>query len=318
MRLWAACISLSCCTAALAEPLSVRNLNPLLSSYELPPALSSTSPGTAVLSAEFAISNTSLDQSSAHESLQLDGELQRWQLSFAQPINESLGIRVEVPYVRLSGGGLDNFIESFHKTFGMPNGNRNVVPTNRLLIQHTRNGVTDVDAVNSSSGIGDVTLRLSKQLGSRDTDTKFNNTLWLSVKLPTGNADKFTGSGSTDVALSFAASQQLSPRFVTQQQLSLSVLGNGDRLTDQQKRVVWSGSLGIDASVTQHWGAVLQLDGNTRVFASEIRVLGPALQLSVGPRYQAEHWRGSLIISEDIAVDTAPDVQFQLALTRKY
>ena len=307
------------CTAALAEPVSVRNLNPLLSGYDLPPALPSSPPSNAALSAEFAISNTSLDQRSAHESLQLDGELQRWQLSFSRPLNDTLGIRLEVPYPRLSGGGLDNFIESFHKTFGMPNGNRNVVPTNRLLIQHTRDGVTDVNATDATSGIGDVTLRLGKQLGSHtDADVKFNNTLWLSVKLPTGDADKFTGSGSVDVALSFAASQQLSPSFVTQQQVSLSVLGNGDRLSDEQKHVVWNGSLGIDASVTQHWGAVLQMDGNTRVFTSEIRVLGPALQLSIGPRYQSDHWRGSLIISEDIAVDTAPDVQFQLSLTRKY
>jgi hypothetical protein len=307
----------------LAEPLSIRNLNPLLSGYELPPALPSTSPSNAALSAEFAIGNISLNQHSAHESLQLDGELQRWQITFNKPFGNTFGMQIEVPYLRISGGGLDNFIESFHKTFGMPNGNRDLVPTNRLLIQHDRDGINDVNMTNASSGIGDVTLRLSTQLGKQsgslvEADAKSSNTLWLSVKLPTGNSNKFTGSGGMDVALGLAASQQLGSSFVTHQQLSLSVLGNGDRLTDQQKHVAWNGSLGIDGSLTHRWGAVLQLDGNTRVFDSEIRVLGPALQLSVGPRYQSAHWRGSLIISEDIAVDTAPDVQFQLALTRSY
>src|SRR5262249_1560394 len=99
---------------------------------------------------------------------------------------------------------------------------------------------------------------------------------------------------------------------------SLSLLGKGDRLRDEQKTTAWSGSLGIDAKVTQHWSAVLQLDGSTKAVASELRSLGPALQLTVGPRYASGAWRSELVISEDIAVDTAPDVQFQLDIARRW
>jgi len=317
-QLSVAFIGLSLCTLAAADPLPLRNLNPLLAGYELPPALPAKSPEGTSLSAQFAISNISLDQYSAHEAVQLDGEVQRWQLNFATSLSDSLGLRVELPYLQISGGHLDHFIESFHRTFGMPNGNRSEWPTNRLLIQHQRDGVTDFNLTESQRGIGDLTLRMSQRLGHASADEKFNNTLWLSLKLPTGNANKLTGSGSIDAALSFAASQQLSDSFTTTQQVSLSLLGKGDRLRDQQKTTVWSGSVGIDAKVTQHWSAVLQLDGSTKALASEVRALGPALQLTVGPRYESGAWRSELVISEDIAVDTAPDVQFQLDIARKW
>lgn len=142
--------------------------------------------------------------------------------------------------------------------------------------------------------------------------------MWLSLKLPTGDTDKLTGSGTTDLALSLASSQQLSTRFTSQQQVSLSMLGNGKRLNSQQEAWVWSGSLGVATLVTSHWDVTLQLDGHTRVFDSNLRALGNALQLSVGPRYQSHLWSSTLLISEDVAVDTAPDVQFQLGITRAF
>ncbi len=81
---------------------------------------------------------------------------------------------------------------------------------------------------------------------------------------------------------------------------------------------MWSASLGLDAVLTEHWRVAMQLDGHTRVFDSELRALGSALQFSFGPRYQSGAWSGVLLISEDVAVDTAPDVQFQLQLVCKY
>lgn len=314
------CVSLCwCATAVIAEPLPIRDLNPLLSGYELPPALPSTPFEHLALAAEFSIGNLSLNQHTAHESLQLDGELERWQFSFSKPISESLGMRIELPYVRISGGHLDSFIESVHKTFGFTNGNRDLVPTKRLLIQHTRDAQVDFSLSKTQHGIGDVTLRMAQRLGrEKNANPAFNNTLWVSLKLPTGDARKLTGSDSVDIAISLAGTQQLGERFETQQQVSMSLLGHGERLSDQQNKTVWSGSLGVDAKVTQHWSAAMQLYGHTRVFTTDLRGLGPALQLSLGPRYQSNAWSGEFVISEDLAIDTAPDVQFQLGITRRY
>lgn len=315
LRSWRRCLSLCCCISAVhADPLPVRDLNPLLSGYELPPALGIPSSITE-LSAEFAVGNISLDQYSLQEALQLDVELQRWQFSFSKSLNDSLALRIELPYLSVSGGQLDNFIESFHDTFGLPNGNRDIWPARRLWIQHVRNGRLDYDLNDARHGPGDLTLRLGKELG---THPRFHNALWLSLKLPTGNAGKLTGSGAMDLALSLASSQQLGTRFTSQQQVSWSLLGDGKRLSSQQETRVWSGSLGVDTVLTSHWNVTLQLDGHTRVFDSDLRALGSALQLSFGPRYRSRIWSGVFLISEDVAVDTAPDVQLQLQVMRRF
>lgn len=300
---------------ARAESLPVRDLNPLLSGYEIPPALPGTKQSDTALDVQWSTSNTSLDQHSTQDSLQLDAELVRWQFNVSKPLNDKLNLRVELPYLVVSGGQLDSFIESFHHTFGLPNGNRSGWPNNRLWVQHRHLTDTDYLLTDATHGFGDLTMRLGWHLDSRPA---FDNNLWLSLKLPTGNAGKLTGSGATDLALSLAMSQQLGTRFTTQQQFSLSLLGQGKRLSSQQETWVWSGSLGIDAAMTRHWSAVLQFDGHSRVFDTDLRVLGNALQLSFGPRYQAGAWRSYLSISEDIAVDTAPDVQFQLSLQHSF
>ncbi len=315
LRQWCCCFTLCCCSSAAgAEPLPVRDLNPLLSGYELPAALP-TIPSSTTLSAEFAIANVSLAQSAAQEALQLDAELQRWQLSFTKPLGDTFGLRIELPYLSVSGGQLDSFIESFHDTFGLPNGNRDLWPRDRLWIQHKYEGQLDYGLSEVQHGIGDLTLRLGTRMGA---DPDFTNTLWFSLKLPTGNTDKLAGSGSTDVALSLATSQQLGTRFASQQQISLSMLGQGKRSVSQQETRVWSGSLGLDAMLASHWNVAVQLDGHTRVFDSKLRALGSALQLSFGSRYHSRAWTSTLLISEDIAVDTAPDVQLQLFVTHGF
>lgn len=307
-------LCLCCCTAAYAELLPVRDLNPLLSGYELPSALGHI-PGDSEFSTEFAVANISLEQHSATETLQLDAELQRWQISFTKPLTDTLAVRIDLPYVRISGGRLDNFIESFHDTFGLPNGNRDLWPVKRLWVQHVRNGQQDYALSNAQGGIGDLTLRAGKQWNGLP---RFNTALWLSVKLPTGNAGKLTGSDSTDVALSLVGSQELGMRFTTEQQVSISRLGTGRRLSSQQEEWVWSGSLGLDTRLASQWSATIQFDGHTRVLDSEARALGSALQLSFGPRYRSAAWSGVLLLSEDIAVDTAPDVQLQLQVSKTF
>ena len=302
-------------TVTSAESFSVRDLNPLLSGYEIPPALPSTQTSSTVLDAQWTISNTSLDQHSAQEALQLDAELQSWQFNFTQPLSHNLSLRIELPYLIVSGGSLDSFIESFHHSFGLANGNRSNWPRKRLWVHHQRFTDTDYLLGDATHGLGDLAMRIGWHLNTRPS---FNNNLWLSLKLPTGNAGKLTGSGAVDLALTYSLSQQLSARFTTQQQISLSLLGQGKRLAAQHETLVWSGSLGINAIVTRHWSAVLQFDGHSRVFDSDLRVLGSALQLSFGPRYQSGAWQSYLSISEDIAVDTAPDVQFQLSVQRKF
>ncbi len=67
------------------------------------------------------------------------------------------------------------------------------------------------------------------------------------------------------------------------------------------------------------WSLRAQLDGQTaRVEDSNLRFLGPSLQLTVGAtRRLGEAWRIEFGFAEDAAVNTAPDITFFLGIRRQ-
>ena len=67
------------------------------------------------------------------------------------------------------------------------------------------------------------------------------------------------------------------------------------------------------------WSLRAQLDGQTgRVEDSNLRFLGPSLQLSVGAiRRLGQSWRIEFGFAEDAAVNTAPDITFFLGIRRQ-
>lgn len=315
-RIANSCIALICTQLVFpvhadSQALAIHDLNPLLSGFELPVALPSAGvePSHTELNVQFDIANTSLDQRAGNEHLVVDAEIHRWQLTVNHAINAQFSVMAEVPYQSVSGGSLDGFIENFHHAFGLPNGNRANWPRDRLFVSYENNGRTSYQFNRDSGSIGDATLRAGWHV---DLAARHATSLWLSVKLPTGDALDLTGSGSADAALSLAASQLPTASLTSYEQISITWLGSGERMSSQQERVAWNGTAGIEWSLASQLSVLAQLDAHSRVFDSGTRLLGSSIQLSFGPRYRTTHWQTTLTMSEDLAVDTAPDVQFQL------
>lgn len=297
-----------------AESFSIRDLNPLLAGFELPPALPSQLDSSLVIDGSYAASNITLNQIAGKEHLIADAETHRWTLRALRRIGTNWQLNIEIPYQSTSGGSLDAFIEHFHNAFNLPNGNRAEWPRNRLLIDYDAGNQSLFHLNNGSSGLSDSTARAGWQI---DHSVSHSAVLWLSVKLPTGNAESLTGSGSLDTAVTVSSQQRLDGfRFF--QQLSMSWFGDTKRLPTLQKHSAWSGVAGIDYQWTHAINLVAQLQAHSALYNSDIRMLGTATQLSIGSQYHSSHWLASFAITEDIAIDTAPDVQFQLNLARKF
>jgi hypothetical protein len=90
---------------------------------------------------------------------------------------------------------------------------------------------------------------------------------WLTVKLPTGDAERLSGSGATDVALSVAASRELSDRWQPFGQASLVWLGEGDLLPELQEDYAGSLLAGLTWQATAAFELTGQLEANTAVFS---------------------------------------------------
>ncbi len=299
-------------THSLASPLPVRDQNPLLAGFDIPAALPARLPESDrwQFDAAFAWGNSAAVQSNAAEQLIVDAETRELRLAVGRSFGDGFAWRLELPYRQTTGGSLDGFIDSWHDFFGMPEGARPRLPQDDLHIAYARDGRTLLDARSARSGIGDISLRLGKRLGAAPV------TSWVAVKLPTGDADDFTGSGAVDVTAAVAFERAFADRYSVFAQAAGTWLGEGNRMRSLQNDFAWSGSAGLSARAFQDLTLTVQLDAHTAIFSSSQNFLGDAVMLSLGGSYRFTDWELAFAVTEDIAVDTSPDVVFVLRLQR--
>lgn len=307
-------------------PFQSSNQSPLIRVFGLP-AIGSASVVPAGRFEETLtsdVTNSFATDSSGTEAVMLDGETYRFNLAVRYGIAPGLQIGIDIPYLAEGGGILDGFIEDFHDTFGLPQGDRKSFPRNRLLYQYSNNGATKVLVNDGSNGIGDIRLSGAWQLHRGDTESPLAVALHASIKLPTGNSNRLFGSGSTDFALWLTASDdcQLPLGHLTVYAAAGGMaLTDGDVLTDQQRNLAAFGSLGFGWSPLNWLALKVQADAHTSFYTgSTLRQVnsGSVQLVSGGTIGFGDKTFLDLGVSEDVLVATAPDVVFHLALRHRF
>ncbi|MEQ8264090.1 DUF3187 family protein [Pseudohaliea sp.] len=301
-------------------PFPTANRSPLLLPVGLPDASSAVvlPAGAFELRSTLEIANTSLYELSPCGdgcSLALDGETTRLALGARRGFGNGWEASITLPLLRHSGGFLDSAIEGWHDVFGLPNGDRDSYPQDRLRYRYRpdSDGVAITDTV---TGIGDAQLGIARRLGARFA-------LRGQLELPSGDPDDLTGSGGTDLALSLHFSSNGNGANANAGQplyahLSGGVLlrEDGDLLPAEQENWVGFGSATVGWRASEHWHLKVQLDAHSAAWDSPQEALGePSAQLVVGASAQlGEAWVIDLAFSEDIVVERSPDIVFQLGL----
>ncbi|MFL6576817.1 MAG: DUF3187 family protein [Povalibacter sp.] len=304
------------CSPAFAGPFPTRDQNPLLAGYGLPMPMQSRLPSadTWQWNADFNWASTALLQNSSRESLMVDAETRELRLALGRSFGERWSLQLQVPYRYTGGGSLDSFIDSWHDFFNLPEGIRPELPHDQFRIAYERDDALVVDARSSGEGIGDITAAMGYQWIA-STDTSLAG--WLLLDLPTGDADKFTGNGATDVSIALAGEHQFANRWSVFAQAAVTYLGQGDRFGDEQQNLVWSGLVGGGVDVWRGLELKAQIDAHSATLKNtELDYLGDALILTVGGAWQFQSGVTlNLGVSEDIAVETSPDVVFVIGLS---
>lgn len=301
--------------AAVDSPFSTSNQNPLVASYGLPAAESASVLLTGVTGIELRsdISNSCSIGSGSDEQLLLDGETYRYRLALKRGIGRNLEIGIEIPYISHSGGSLDSFINSWHDSFNFPEGERTNLEDDQLSYSYTINGGSEIDLDEKEEGFGDIRLSGAWQLNSPgDTPVA----LRISLKLPTGDADKLTGSGSTDLALWIStAKTNATGTLAGFASLGAMLMSEGNLLPDQQNSLVGFATLTAGWQPYQRISFKIQLDGHSAFHDSSLTELGESVELVIGSSIQlSDSTSLDLAVVEDLLVDSAPDVAFHLAL----
>ncbi len=261
------------------------------------------------------ISSHSVGEIRGDEELLLDGESWRQAIRLRMRLGSRLEAGLEIPWLRHSGGSLDELIDNWHSTFGLPEGIRDQRPTDELAFSY-QSAKGALDFRRARSGIGDVRLS-GGYLLSRDESRSV--ALRLGVELPTGDAGKLTGSGGTDVSLGIAW-QRSAP--------------GGRWTTELAGGVIRFGGSELPVPEIRDWGAWLQAGAGWE--------LSPRIELSAGIQAASSpidsrlttYRDGSLMLSlgaviglgadyrltlgftEDISIESAPDIIFFLRLSR--
>ena len=128
----------------------------------------------------------------------LDGEHARWALAARRGIGHGLQIERVAPVIHLGGGFLDPTIEEFHDTFSLGQAGRLGVPRGRFL-GYVRTGEREVyleEALGTT--LGDLVVGLRYDLRGARAHAPLELALEALAKLPTGDAQRLSGSGSAD------------------------------------------------------------------------------------------------------------------------
>jgi hypothetical protein len=294
-----------------AAPFRIRNLNPLVAVFGLP-AWDTVVPGTRA-GAVVEVANHYRLSSRGGDRLILDGETLRTTFSVAHGFGAGWAVGLELPHFRVSGGELDDLIDSWHSAFGMPDGGRNNRPEDELFFELGDRGGPFFRLDRRQSGFGDLQIKVARTIGS---DRQF--VVQGTVKLPTGDEDMLAGSGSTDFGLTL-----LRVRPVTVGSRSGSFFwgagamyaGDPERIAFAAESAIATGIVGGSWQIRPRLGIKGQLDFHAPFFDSPLEEIGEsAIQATVGawfrptPRALVE-----LAVVEDLEVSTSPDIVLHAA-----
>lgn len=297
------------------EPFQTRDQNPFALVYGLPlnPSAQMLAKRENRFGLTFNLTNTLNEENLRSESLLVDSEIYHFNLTWQYGLSDAWNLRLTVPIISYQGGELDGFIEGFHDTFDFPRGDRPNHPRGRVLIQYTRNGDTLVKVDSPRTGLGDVLLAAGRQIidwnGRRLSG-------WASLKFPTGDADKLTGSEGVDLASWLSGNYAIAQSWQVFGGGGLIYTQKGNVLSSQRERTAVFGNLGL---VWLPWSKLhlkLQADAHTSFYeGTRLDLLGDSIQLTAGgsirfgPRTSLD-----LAITEDVMVGASPDVVFVVTL----
>ena len=314
---WLIPASLAVAQGALAdEPLYVKNLSPVAGLLGLPSQRSAdiAPAGRFDLALLGSIASHYVQEASAEEFLNLDGETARLALQARYALGNNWDLQLEVPWLEHSGGSLDSLIDNWHDFWGMSDGGRS--DAGQDLLDYTYSGTDNFSLLDDSSGLGDSSLSISYRFFA---DQHSSAAMVAGYKFATGDEEEFLGSGAEDayLAVRFSGDHGGELPLRWHGQLGYLYAGKSELIENVQERHLWFAGLGVDWRLSPRWSLLGQLDAHAAPADSDIKGIGEAASmLSAGARWRfADRWALDLSLVEDIQVETAPDVTFQAGVS---
>jgi hypothetical protein len=264
-------------------------------------------------------SSHSVQEMRGAESLLLDGETRRVKIDYRRGLSDRFELGAGLSWLWHESGSLDSLISGWHDWFGLPQGNRDNAPHDRLLFRYLAHDSAPIELARNVNGLGDLRFGAAWLL-QRNTHSSI--ALRTSIKLPTGDSDVLLGSGGTDLTFGVAGDVTRLWNVDSLQghyRLHAIRLGRSEVLTDRTRRMVGQLSGGLGYRLSSKLEIMAQSTLRSAVFDAKVAPLGDwSMSLTVGAAFVTNSGlRISLAVGEDIRVESTPDVTFLLGLSRQ-
>jgi Protein of unknown function (DUF3187) len=146
-------------------------------------------------------SNTYFNQKNEHWDVLMDMEMTTLDFSLAYGLTSNVAFQVDMPFVSMSGGFLDGFLENYHRALGTSNYGREERPKNTFAYAVSRDSLPWVQG--DSGGLKPTDMTVSTQLRLIDPAAggKTAAGLVVALKLPVGDTGQGLGSGQIDAGI---------------------------------------------------------------------------------------------------------------------
>ena len=211
---------------------------------------------------------------------------------------------------------MDNFLHSYHNTFGLSDYGRSNRPDNTFLYEARRNGNLVVQGENGHTGIGDIRVTVKKPVLKGDPAISIRG----DIEFPTGEPKTGFGNGSIDAGISVLMDKKLSEYFKSYLNIGAVFPGNLRGHEEINLREFIYGGAAIEASFWKNIGLIGQvfIQGSPFPKTDISSVDRLAVLLSLGGRYSSGNNSFDISLTEDPNTSGAPDFTFNVTLKKHF
>ena len=212
-----------------------------------------------------------------------------------------------MPLIHQSSGIFDSAIDNWHQFFGLPRGQRPAVEHDQYNIQYDFQSQSLINLNESSTTLGDIQIALAHPLIE---DKNTNLSMWASIKLPTGDKNKLSGSGATDFSAWLAMNQKLNKNWVLNLNAGAVVLGDDNYHDIALSDYALYGHVMLGWLFTDNINLKIQLQGHSSYYEkSQLDILSDTYLLTFGTSIKINSCQQlDFAVSEDVKVSASPDI----------
>ena len=194
----------------------------------------------------------------------------------------------------------------------MPRANRPFITHEQYNVQYNNLSQALISLNEKSTSAGDMQIAVARSI-MRDNNTAMS--LWMGMKLPTGNKDKLTSNGATDFSAWLALDQQLAKNWLINLNAGSVILGTDSYRNIPLSDHVFYGHVALGLIFNESINLKLQLQGHSSYYdQSQLNTLADTYLLTFGGTIKIGQCNQlDIAMSEDIKVDASPDASLLIS-----